>query len=85
MSEVSVSFRVDFSPDCAVGPGKIALLEHIASSGSLSEAAVFPVDVIDDADLERTSCADAKAPDEGARACISDRPPCRRQTILAWV
>ena len=39
MSEVSVSFRVDFSPECAVGPGKIALLEHIASSGSLSEAA----------------------------------------------
>ncbi len=39
MSEISVSFRVDFSPDCAVGPGKIALLEHIDSSGSLSEAA----------------------------------------------
>ncbi|MBV8998205.1 MAG: LysR family transcriptional regulator [Solirubrobacterales bacterium] len=39
MSEVSVSFRVDFSPDCAVGPGKIALLEHIDGSGSLSEAA----------------------------------------------
>lgn len=39
MSEVSVSFRVDFSPECAVGPGKIALLEHIARSGSLSEAA----------------------------------------------
>ena len=39
MPEVSVSFRVDFSPDCAVGPGKIALLEHIDSSGSLSEAA----------------------------------------------
>src|SRR3569833_1087836 len=39
MSEVSVSYRVDFSPDCAVGPGKIALLEQIHSSGSLSEAA----------------------------------------------
>ncbi len=39
MSDVSVSFRVDFGPDCAVGPGKIALLEHIDSSGSLSEAA----------------------------------------------
>ncbi|MBS0420634.1 MAG: LysR family transcriptional regulator [Proteobacteria bacterium] len=39
MAEVSVSFRVDFSPECAVGPGKIALLEHIDSSGSLSEAA----------------------------------------------
>ena len=39
MAQVSVSFRVDFSPDCAVGPGKIALLEHIGSTGSLSEAA----------------------------------------------
>jgi molybdate transport system regulatory protein len=39
MTDVTVSFRVDFSPDCAVGPGKIALLEHIASTGSLSEAA----------------------------------------------
>src|ERR1700733_13954376 len=39
MAQVSVSFRVDFSPDCAVGPGKIALLEHIGQTGSLSEAA----------------------------------------------
>jgi molybdate transport system regulatory protein len=39
MVEVSVSFRVDFSPKCAVGPGKIALLEHIGATGSLSEAA----------------------------------------------
>jgi molybdate transport system regulatory protein len=39
MAGVRVSFRVDFSPDCAVGPGKIALLEHISSTGSLSEAA----------------------------------------------
>src|SRR5258707_590898 len=39
MTDISVSFRVDFSPDCAVGPGKIALLEHIGSTGSLSEAA----------------------------------------------
>jgi len=39
MPDVSVSFRVEFSPECAVGPGKIALLEHIDSSGSLSEAA----------------------------------------------
>ena len=39
MADVSLSFRVDFSPDCAVGPGKIALLEHIGSTGSLSEAA----------------------------------------------
>ncbi len=39
MPEVSVSFRVDFSPECAVGPGKVALLEHIGATGSLSEAA----------------------------------------------
>src|SRR5882757_2161884 len=39
MAEVSVSFRVDFSPKCAVGPGKIALLENIGATGSLSEAA----------------------------------------------
>jgi molybdate transport system regulatory protein len=39
MPDVSVSFRVDFSPECAVGPGKIALLENIAATGSLSEAA----------------------------------------------
>jgi molybdate transport system regulatory protein len=39
MVEISVSFRVDFSPECAIGPGKIALLEHIGSTGSLSEAA----------------------------------------------
>jgi molybdate transport system regulatory protein len=39
MTQISVSFRVDFSPDCAVGPGKIALLEHISRSGSLAEAA----------------------------------------------
>ena len=39
MPEISVSFRVDFSPDCAVGPGKISLLENIGRTGSLSEAA----------------------------------------------
>ncbi len=39
MPEVSVSFRVDFGPECAVGPGKIALLEHIGATGSLSQAA----------------------------------------------
>lgn len=31
--------RLDFSPDCAVGPGKVALLEGIARTGSLSAAA----------------------------------------------
>ena len=34
-----VRFRVDFSRDEAVGPGKIALLERIAQCGSLSQAA----------------------------------------------
>jgi len=36
---VSVRFRVDLSPACAIGPGKIALLEGIGRSGSLSQAA----------------------------------------------
>ena len=35
----SVRFRVDFGRDEAVGPGKIALLEHIEKTGSLSQAA----------------------------------------------
>jgi molybdate transport system regulatory protein len=39
MSLPSVRFRVEFGPDEAVGPGKIALLEHIAQTGSLSQAA----------------------------------------------
>jgi len=39
MTDISVSFRVDFGPQCSVGPGKIALLEHIGTTGSLSEAA----------------------------------------------
>jgi molybdate transport system regulatory protein len=34
-----IRFRVDFGPDEAVGPGKIELLEQIASGGSLSQAA----------------------------------------------
>jgi molybdate transport system regulatory protein len=39
MVDISVSFRVDFGPECSVGPGKIALLEHIGTTGSLSQAA----------------------------------------------
>jgi molybdate transport system regulatory protein len=39
MADVSVSFRVDFGPHCAIGPGKIALLENIGNRGSLSQAA----------------------------------------------
>jgi molybdate transport system regulatory protein len=35
----SISFRIDFGPESAVGPGKIALLEQIESTGSLSKAA----------------------------------------------
>lgn len=39
MAEMSVSFRVDFGPHCSIGPGKIALLESIGRTGSLSQAA----------------------------------------------
>jgi molybdate transport system regulatory protein len=39
MRTPAVRFRVDFGHDRAVGPGKIALLEHIAHCGSLSQAA----------------------------------------------
>jgi molybdate transport system regulatory protein len=31
-----LSIRIDFGPDLRVGPGKIALLEQIASLGSIS-------------------------------------------------
>jgi molybdate transport system regulatory protein len=34
-----VRFRIEFGPRCAVGPGKIALLEQIVEIGSLSGAA----------------------------------------------
>jgi molybdate transport system regulatory protein len=34
-----VRFRVDFAAPCSVGPGKIALLETIERTGSLSQAA----------------------------------------------
>jgi molybdate transport system regulatory protein len=39
MPNPAIRFRVDFGADGAIGPGKIALLEHIGSSGSLSQAA----------------------------------------------
>ena len=39
MRAPAVRFRVDFGRSGAVGPGKIALLEHIGSGGSLSQAA----------------------------------------------
>jgi molybdate transport system regulatory protein len=34
-----VRFRIDFGTRCCVGPGKIALLEAIQRTGSLSQAA----------------------------------------------
>jgi molybdate transport system regulatory protein len=34
-----VRFRVDFTPPCHIGPGKIALLQEIGRTGSLSQAA----------------------------------------------
>ena len=39
MSRAAIRFRIDFGPQLAVGPGKIALLESIRHSGSLSQAA----------------------------------------------
>ena len=36
---VGVRLRIDIGPDCSIGPGKIALLEQIERSGSLSQAA----------------------------------------------
>jgi molybdate transport system regulatory protein len=39
MPNPAVRFRIDFGRHQAVGPGKIALLEHIDSGGSLSRAA----------------------------------------------
>jgi len=36
---LSIRVRIDLSPDSALGPGKIALLEHIEATGSLSQAA----------------------------------------------
>jgi molybdate transport system regulatory protein len=34
-----VRFRVDFGPGCSIGPGKIELLEEIARTGSIRQAA----------------------------------------------
>lgn len=39
MDKPEVRTRIDFSPDCAIGPGKIELLEGIERTGSLSAAA----------------------------------------------
>ena len=39
MTKPQIRFRIDFGPHEAIGPGKVALLEQIAKSGSLSQAA----------------------------------------------
>jgi molybdate transport system regulatory protein len=39
MSTRHVRIRLDLSPACSVGPGKVALLEAIERSGSISAAA----------------------------------------------
>jgi molybdate transport system regulatory protein len=39
MARSSIRFRVDFEGRCSVGFGKIALLEGIARTGSVSQAA----------------------------------------------
>jgi molybdate transport system regulatory protein len=39
VTKPTVRFRVDFATLCCVGPGKIALLEAIQRTGSLSQAA----------------------------------------------
>jgi molybdate transport system regulatory protein len=39
MGAFAIRFRVDFNAAGSIGPGKIALLEAIARSGSLSQAA----------------------------------------------
>jgi molybdate transport system regulatory protein len=39
MAKPIIRFRIDFGPDEAIGPGKIALLEQIERSGSISQAA----------------------------------------------
>jgi molybdate transport system regulatory protein len=39
MNKPQTHVRIDFSAHCSVGPGKIALLEGIARTGSLSAAA----------------------------------------------
>jgi len=39
MVQPTIRFRIDFGDACAIGPGKIALLEAVAGTGSLSAAA----------------------------------------------
>jgi molybdate transport system regulatory protein len=39
VAKTSIRFRIDFGPAESIGPGKVALLEHIDRSGSISQAA----------------------------------------------
>lgn len=39
MTDIHLSIRVDFAPGVRIGPGKIALLEAIRSTGSITAAA----------------------------------------------
>ena len=39
MAKPSIRFRIDFGPAESIGPGKVALLERIDRSGSISQAA----------------------------------------------
>jgi len=39
LTPLGVRIRIDLGPDSSIGPGKVALLEHIEASGSLSQAA----------------------------------------------
>ena len=39
MDKLSIRLRVDFGEASAIGPGKVALLETVARTGSLSQAA----------------------------------------------
>ena len=39
MTIPTIRIRIDFGRDASIGPGKIALLEQIQSTGSLSQAA----------------------------------------------
>ena len=39
VASLGVRLRIDLGPGSSIGPGKIALLEHVESTGSLSQAA----------------------------------------------
>jgi len=39
MADPRIRLRIDFGPRCSLGPGKVALLEAIDATGSLTQAA----------------------------------------------